>query len=159
VSYQVSNNGSLAANGSWTDALYLSPTPAWNVNDPLLGSVPQTRNLAAGDNYTGLLTATLPGVTAGSYYVIVRSNILATFPEPTLDNNLSASLTQTAIDVPALTLGTPTSGTLSTGQSAYYKVTVGVGQTLQFVLAGQGAAANELYVSYGTMPTRGQYDL
>jgi hypothetical protein len=158
VSYKVTNNGSVAANGSWTDALYLSPTPVWSVSDPLLGKVSQTRNLAAGDSYTGTLTATLPGVAPGSYYVILRSNILNTFPEPTLDNNLSASLTQTAIDAPALTLGTPTSGTLITGQAVYYRVVVGVGQTLQFVLSGQSGAFNELYVSYGTMPTRAQYD-
>ena len=33
--------------------------------------------------------------------------------------------TQIAIDAPALTLGTPTAGTLTTGQAAYYKGLVG----------------------------------
>ena len=37
---------------------------------------------------------------------------------------------------------------------------VGAGETLQFVLDSQSStAANELYVSYGTMPTRTHYDL
>jgi hypothetical protein len=158
VSYQVTNNGSLPANGSWTDALYLSPTPAWSVSDPLLGRVPQTQDLAAGAGYTGTLTAIVPGVAPGAYYVLLRTNILNTFPEPNLADNLSASAAQVAIDAPALTLGTPTAGTLSTGQAAYYKVVVAAGQTLQVALAGQTAtAANELYVSYGTMPTRSQY--
>src|SRR4029077_15161954 len=104
-----------------------SPTQAWNVNDPLLGRVLQTQNLGPGGSYTGTLTAPLPGVAPGSYYVILRSNILNSFPEPTLSNNLSASLTQAAIDARALPLATPTSGTLNQGQSAYYKVVVSAG--------------------------------
>ena len=72
LTYQVTNNGSHPADGSWYDTLYLSPTPTWNVNDPLLGSVYQTQNLAPGASYTGTLTAPLPGVAPGSYYVIVR---------------------------------------------------------------------------------------
>src|SRR5439155_1531999 len=71
-----------------------------------------------------------------------------------------ASLTQTALDAPALTLGVPTNGTLSAAQGAYYKVLVTSGQTLQIALTSQNASAfNELYVSFGTMPTRSRYDL
>ena len=160
ISYQVTNNGTNPANGVWYDSLYLSPTPTWSISDPLLGRVFQSQNLAAnGGSYTGTLTAPLPGVTPGSYYVIVRTNILANLPEVTLANNLSASLTQTSIDVPALALGTPTAGTLGDGQAAFYKVTVAAGQTLQISFNSQMAAAsNELYVSFGTMPSRSQFD-
>ena len=53
----------------------------------------------------------------------------------------------------------PQDGTLDEGQAAYYKVEVTAGQTLQFTLNSQTAtASDELYVSYGTMPTRAQYD-
>jgi hypothetical protein len=159
INYQVSNNGGNAANGTWSDALYLSPTPTWNVSDPLLGKVSQTQNLAPGDSYNGSLTAPLPGVAPGSYYVIVRSNIMATLPELTLANNLSASVTSSAIDATLLTLGVPTHGTLNQTQSAYYKAIVSAGQTLQVSFASQNPASyNELYVSFGTMPTRSQYD-
>jgi RHS repeat-associated protein len=159
ITYQVNNNGSNAANGSWVDALYLSPTQTFEVTDPLLGHVYQTQDVASGGSYTGTLSAPLPGVAPGSYYVILRTNILDSYPELTLANNLSASLTQTAIDAPALTLGTAATGSLSAGQSAYYKVVVDAGQTLQFALATDQqhqTAANELYVSFGTMPTRSQ---
>jgi hypothetical protein len=159
ITYQVSNHGSNPAIGSWTDALYLSPTATWNVSDPLLGHVPQTQNVAPNGSYTGTLTAPLPGVTPGSYYVILRSNILDNFPEPTLSNNLSASITQTAIDAPALTLGVPTTGTLVAGQFVYYRVVVTAGQTLQLQLTGQDSSAyNELYASFGRMPSRSKYD-
>ncbi len=159
IAYSVSNNGSNPANGSWEDALYLSPTPVWSINDPLLGKVNQTQDLAPNQSYQGTLTAPLPGVAPGNYHVILRSNILDSFPEVNLNNNVSASLTQVSIDAPALTLGTATNGTLNQGQSAYYKVVVSAGQTLQIAFNAQSAAAyNELYVSFGTMPTRSEYD-
>jgi hypothetical protein len=159
ISYQVINGGSQAANGSWSDALYLSSTPTWSASDPLLGVVQESRTLASGDNYTGTLTAPLPGVGVGSYYVIVRSNILDTLAETTLSNNLSASLTQTSIGVPALTLGTPTAGTLANQQSAYYQVTVAAGQTLQISFASQaGNSFNQLFASFGAVPSRSQAD-
>ncbi len=159
VSYQVTNGGGNPADGSWVDSLYLSPTPNWVVSDPLLGQVHQTQDVAPGGSYTGSLTAPVPGVTPGSYYVILRTNILDTLPESTLTNNLSASLTQTAIDAPELTLGTTIDGTLDQGQYAYYKVEVSFDQTLSVLLSTTATSAdNELYVSFGTMPTRSQYD-
>ena len=159
ISYQVTNNGGNPANGSWTDALYLSSTPTWNINDTLLGTVQQTQNLAPGASYSGTFNGTLPGVAPGSYYVILRTNILDSLQEQNLSDNQSASSSQTSIDALALTLGTPTHGTLNETQSAYYKVVVGAGQTLQVGFTSQETTAyNELYVSFGTMPTRSQYD-
>ncbi len=159
ITYQVSNNGNNPANGSWVDSLYLSSTPTWNVSNPLLGKVSQTRNLVSGASYTGTLTAPVPGVGPGSYYVIVRTNILDSIPESTLSNNISASITQSALDAPALTLGTPVQGTMTRGESFFYKVQLTAGQTLEVDLQGADPnAANELYVSYGTMPSRTQSD-
>ena len=159
IQYQVSNNGTNPANGSWTDSLYLSPTQTWSTSDPLLGTVAEDRDLAPGDSYTGSLTAPLPGVAPGSYYVIVRTNILDTIPETTLANNLSASLTNTSVTVPALTLGVPATGTLSDKLSAFYQVTAPAGDTLQVAFTTPDSATlNELYVSYGAMPSRSQAD-
>ena len=63
ITYQVTNNGSNSAAGIWYDSLYLSTTQTWNVNDPFLGRVLQTQNVAPGKSYTGSLTAALPGNT------------------------------------------------------------------------------------------------
>ena len=158
ISYQVTNGGANTANGSWVDSLYLSSTSTWDASDTLLGKVSQTRTLAPGDTYTGTLDTTLPGVKPGSYYVILRTNILNNFSELTQANNLSVSLTQTLIDAPSITLGTPVTGDLTAGQYAYYKLSSASNQTLQFALTGLAGASNELYISYGTMPTRTQYD-
>ena len=56
VSYHVTNGGGNPADGMWYDSLYLSPTPGWSVNDPLLGQVQQSQNLSPGQSYTGTLT-------------------------------------------------------------------------------------------------------
>ena len=124
------------ANGSWYDSLYLSPTPTWSVTDPLLGTVHQTQDLAPGSSYTGTLTAPLPGVTPGSYYVILRTNILDNFPEPTLDQQPERIADARRPSTPGPDAGhrRPVA-TLANGQSAYYKVTVAAGQTLQVSLA------------------------
>jgi subtilase family serine protease len=159
IAYQVSNNGPNQANGSWFDSLYLSPTPSFSPSAALLGKVLQNHDLQPTESYTGTLTAPLPALAPGSYYVILRTNILNNFPEATQSNNLSASLTQTSFDALALTLGAPTSGMLTTGQSDYYKVVVTAGQTLKINLATQSAdSRNELYVSFGALPTRGKFD-
>ncbi len=163
ITYKVSNNlqSPNPIDGSWYDSLYLSSTPTWNVSDPLLGTVQQTHDLAPGDSYQGTLTAPLPGVTPGPYYVILRTNILNNIPEITLANNLSASLTQTSIDAPELALGASVNiPQVGANQSVYYKVDqVPAGQTMEIKLVSQDpAASNELYVSYQTMPTRSRYD-
>ena len=158
ISYQVTNRGGNPANGSWYDAIYLSTTPTWSASDPLLGRVFQSRDLLPAQSYTGSLTAAVPGLAPGPYFVIVRTNVLGSFPEVNLTNNANASAAPLAIDAPALTLGTPTNGTLSQDQSTYYKVVVPAGQTLQVAINTPSSGAfNELYVSYGTMPTRSQY--
>ncbi len=159
VGYQVSNTGGNAVNGSWTDALYLSPTTTWSSSDPLLGTVSESRYLAPGNSYMDSLTAPVPGVTPGGYYVILRTDIYEQINPPTATNNQSASATTVAIDAQPLTLGVPTNSALNQAQSTYYKVVVPAGQTLQVNLTGQEAAAhNELYASFGTMPSRSQYD-
>jgi subtilase family serine protease len=53
ITYQVSNDGANAANGTWYDSLYLSPTPTWSAGDPLLGCLQEKRYVAAnGGSYT-----------------------------------------------------------------------------------------------------------
>ena len=112
ISYQVTNNGTTRPmapgpirSTSRRRRPGASATRSW-------ARVAEDMDLAAGASYTGTLTAPLPGVNPGSYYVILRTNILDTIPETTLANNLSASLTQTSTRRAALTLGVPATGTL-----------------------------------------------
>ncbi|HQU42080.1 MAG TPA: carboxypeptidase regulatory-like domain-containing protein, partial [Pirellulales bacterium] len=169
VTYTVSNNSSIADPGDWTDNLYLSPTTTWQLADPLLGRVHHTGGIAANGSYSETLTAPLPGVTPGTYYVLLRTDALDQVPETDKVNNVDANdlsaSAQISLDVPALTPGTtanpptPATGTLTEGASAYYKLTVAADQTVQISLSDSDTLdVNELYASFGTVPSPSQFD-
>ena len=106
------------------------------------------------------MTAPVPGVAPGTYYVILRTDVLDQFPEATTANNLSASLTQRSIDAAG-----PDPGQCRRRHAG--QGTVGLLQGRRdrrpdiadrASTARTAASLNELYVSFGTMPTLGQFD-
>ena len=160
ISYTVSNQSTNEAIGTWEDTIYLSSDKQWDVNDAFFGRVSQTGPVAGGGSYSKTVTAALPGVATGDYNVIVRSDIRNYIPESNEANNIKASLDDFAVDVESLELGTPDTGTLGQGQSVYYRVDVPAGETLLLNFDSQStAAANEIYIRYGDMPSRGQFDI
>ncbi len=159
IDFSVNNQGTNPAMGSWSDSIYLSTDETWDINDALFGVAYHYGTVAGGSSYSNSLTATLPGVTPGDYHVIVRSDIRNRIPESNEANNIGGSLDAVALDVEELTLGSPATYTLGSGQAVYYKFTVGAGETVRLALDSLGVdIANELYVRYGSMPTRGQFD-
>ncbi len=135
------------------------PDPTWSVSDPLLGQVDQTQDVAAWRKLYGNVDGACARRHAGLLLCHPAHEHPQYSPESTLSNNQSARLAQTAIDATPLMLGTPTDGTLDQGESAYYKVDVSADETLLFNFTSQTpTSSNELYVSYGTMPTRDSYD-
>ncbi len=102
----------------------------------------------------------LPGVVPGNYKAIVRSDIRNNLVEGNETNNLKASLDRFATDAPALVLGTPTLGSITTNQSLYYKVTVPAGETVVVEFdSNSEIGSTELYMSYESMPRRSRADL
>jgi hypothetical protein len=160
ITYTVTNQGSNAILGNWSDSLYLSKDGQWDINDLFLGQVNNSREVLSGNSYTNTLTAPLPGVVPGDYQVIIRSDIRNQIPESNESNNLKATLDQVKIDIESLTLGTSTTGTLGQGQAVYYRFDVGAGETLRLKLdSASSTATNELYLRYGEVPTRSAFDL
>jgi YD repeat-containing protein len=160
VNWQVTDQSSQDATGSWQDSVYLSATPAITSNSILLGSVAQTNGLAAGDSYNASLTATLPALAPGSYYVLVQADSLYQAPDPDRANNILAATTGPLdVSVPALTVGTPYSDAFTAAdQDRYYQVTVPAGGTLVVALTSSASSgATALYVSQGTPPTPYDY--
>ncbi len=160
VTYTVDNLSDTPANGSWKDAVYLSSTGVWNVNDELLGYVQHTGGIAANGSYTATLTGVLPGLVDGNYYAIVKTNVFDNQPESTLSNNTGVSAGTVNAAVTTLTPGTSFDGSLTDGGVAYFQFTVAAGQTVNLAMTSANAgAANDLYVSYGAIPTIGQFDV
>jgi RHS repeat-associated protein len=160
IGYTISNQGANAGRGNWYDSIYISADERWDIGDTLLGHVHHVGDVASGSSYSETLTAPLPGVVPGNYHVIVRSDIRNVIAESNENNNLSASLDRFSTDTAQLQLGTPTSGTLGQGQSVYYRIDVAAGETLQLSFdSASSTAANELYIRYGEMPSRSDFDL
>jgi RHS repeat-associated protein len=160
ITYTVHNSSQIAAQGSWEDAIYLSPDGTWNANDPLVGEVSHSGGVAGGSSYTETLTASLPGVAPGNYYAVVRTDILYNVSSAGTITNIGSSTGTVAVTVPTLALGIPATGVLTkSGQTAYYQVNVAAGQTLKFALSSdQGGSVNNIYVRYGAIPTTEQFD-
>ncbi|CCI38865.1 putative Subtilisin [Microcystis aeruginosa PCC 9701] len=159
LSYTVQNQGTESAYGSWTDAVYLSADNQWDIGDVLVGQVNRSGDVATGASYTETLNGVVPGVNLGDYYVLVRSDIRNQVPEVNEGNNTGVSNAKIALDVEALTLGTPDTGDLDQGQSVYYRFNATAGQAIRLKLdSSSDQSLNELYVRYGAMPTRGQFD-
>lgn len=159
VSYTVSNLSTEAINGRWTDRLYISVDAQWDIGDRLFGSVDVSGPIAGTGSYSRTVEAPLPGVVPGDYHIIVRSDIRNQIAEASEENNIAASIDRTDVDVESLTLAVPVTSNLGNGQSLFYKLEVEEGETLLFELDSDNAdAVNEIYVSFGEIPTRSEAD-
>jgi YD repeat-containing protein len=91
----------------------------------------------------------IPTTQAGYYYVMVES-----------DYSSGGSYTvtpRTSLD--ELTIGTPTSGTLSwDGDKHYYQINVPTGQHLFLILEKDNSWSSYFYIKYLTLPTSSDYD-
>ena len=158
VTYTVDNQGLNPALGNWTDSLYLSVDAEWELSDKLFGRVGHKGDVPAGGSYTHTVTAPVPGVTPGDYHLIVRSDILNRIPESVEENNVGASLDQASLDAAELLPNVPVTGHIENGQSIFYRIDVEAGETMVVTLDGADGASNELFVRYGEMPSRSQFD-
>ena len=159
VSWQVKDEDATAAAGNWQDSVYLSPTSTITGSSILLGTVVHTGGLGAGATYTGSLTAAVPALAPGSYYVLVEADSLYQVPDPDRANNTLAATGQLAVSLPSLTLGKAATGSFTAAeQENYYQVTVPAGGSL-VVSAASAASSGALavYVSQGTLPTPYNY--
>jgi uncharacterized protein (TIGR03437 family) len=161
ISWTVVNQSNNEAQGRWTDAVYLSSNQVWDINDAEIGRIDRDGPLAGQTTYTATLTAKLPPVTPGNYFIIVRTDVRNRVREEEGKeaNNTAASNGTMIVDVPALTLGVPTSSTIRMGQERFYKVNVPGNETLHFTLDGQNSlTSNELFARFGLLPSRSAFD-
>lgn len=160
ITYSVRNDGTEDARGSWYDSVYISSDPTWDIDDAFFGRVYHEGDVSGlGGSYSHTLTAPLPGVVPGQYYVLVRTDILNHIPESQEGNNIGASLEQIIIDVEQLELGQTRSGRLAAGRAVYYRIDdLTAGETIRVRFSGAEHAFSELYIRRGEIPTRSQFD-
>lgn len=152
-------NGDNAATGSWIDSVYLSQDDAFDADDLLLRRVTHTGGVAANSSYDESLTAALPGVFTGDYYVLVIADSRRTIPDPNFENNRRASDDQFNISIPTLPLDGSNSGALPAGRNRYYRLDVPTDASVLVSAEVTGEWHGELYLRRGAVPTRRDYDL
>ena len=158
VDYTVTNTGGSTAAGSWTDSVYLSLSPTMDSSAVLLGRVVHTGDLAAGGSYAGQLTAALPPLLDGPYYILVLSDSRDAVPDPDRADNLGASSATVAVATPVITLGETLVSTIASGQDAYYRIAAEPGADLSLAATFAAAGNAQVYVGVGTLPTPSAFD-
>src|SRR5207249_4420234 len=96
VEWLVTNQGSAATLGAWTDRVYLSTDTTFDPSDRLLGERSQTGPLAASDSYAAHLDVPLPLDVSGHQYLLVRTDAAGQVTEPGGENN---NLVTAALDI------------------------------------------------------------
>ena len=127
VTYTVSSH--LAANSEWTDVVYLSSQPQWNINAVELSRSKKTRNVAALSTYEDTITCTMPTVVEGVHYLIVRCNVERALIEVNYADNMLNSSTNVTVE--PLLIDIAKEDTLSRWQQKLYKLTLNAGQNIR----------------------------
>jgi RHS repeat-associated protein len=159
VVYSVVNEGNGIVSGRmWTDALYLSRDEFLDLNDHILASTSVSIPLGCGKSYTNSLTVAIPVATDGPFYLVLAVDDHWRVLERRQLNNERAVLM--AAGIPVLTNDVVRSGAfVGSGEAHVYRIEVPAGQSLYVNLEGDDdQGATELYLKYGSMPTRGSYD-
>jgi RHS repeat-associated protein len=156
ISYTVRNAGQGAASGAWRDAVYLSDDANLDVLDTRLTAVSVNRTVAVGDSYQNSITVTLPAVEEKAYYLILVANEEWQLLERSrLNNEYAAPFTA---QIPALTEGVAFAASYDAGRvEQYYRMTATSGRNL-LLNSLNVPVGLEVYIRFGTLPTRGAYD-
>nr|WP_013334799.1 CARDB domain-containing protein [Gloeothece verrucosa]ADN18050.1 YD repeat protein [Gloeothece verrucosa PCC 7822] len=161
IDWTVTNTGINAANGKWTDAVYLSTDSIWDIDDLLLGRVEYKEGtLAPNHSYKQTLETVGVPLKPGQYRLIVRPDIYNQIYEADGEaNNYTTSASPLTITVDDLHLNTPITTSLKDKDWKLYQLQVQAGQTLKIEVDSQdNNSLNELFVRYGDVPTGTVYD-
>ncbi|HQX55000.1 MAG TPA: CARDB domain-containing protein [Pyrinomonadaceae bacterium] len=158
--WTVQNSSANAASGVWQDSVYFSADATWDSSDTFIGARQHNVSVAPFGTYTETLESVIPPIETGSYYVIVRTDARNTIRESNEGNNVSSSVSQTAVTIPTLTLGNVLNTSLATGQERFYSIfNVPADETMLVTLTGEAGSSNELYTRFNNMVSRANYEI
>ncbi len=182
VTYQLENEGIYAATGWLRDGIYVSLDSAWDIDDALLGYTERSIDIPAGasmfvrkridlektyrerdisldEGESGSLLDETPGVTPGTYRIIVRADVRNNIRESNDGNNSTTSADSIEIQIESLQLGVPEFFSISGGAHRYYQVQVGANQDLKLDLASDDVLGScEILVALNRVPSLSDFD-
>lgn len=162
VGWTLLNTGNNPATGRIRDAVYLSADNEWSSDDIMLDYIENNINLEPNGQQDFEMTTTIQGVPHGSYYLIIKTNILHALNEASYDNNTCVGVMPLDVDYPVLAIGSSVDRTMGSNQYIYYKIEVGheyEHQTLSCQLTTTSSyPGNGLYMAYENAPSMSQFD-
>ena len=103
VSFKINNIGNgNTAGADWSDAVYVSTDQTFSVDDKLLSTTANIKQLDAASSYTQSVTVSLPVEYTGNYYFLVKTDVANVVPELLEDNNLGKTVTITQVALKSL---------------------------------------------------------
>ncbi|MBP6679826.1 MAG: hypothetical protein KA166_01460 [Saprospiraceae bacterium] len=162
ISWKTENTGSNPAYGAFREVVYLSPDSTWSVDDPVFGVKNTSGYFPPLSTSASTLTEKVSDVVEGNYHAIVRTDVQQQIAEDDDNNNDAASLDVMQVNVKTLIIDTLAIDSIPGSALLYYRVIVHPGQEGEsLVISLQGDSIeglNELYVKFGGIPTRGDFD-
>lgn len=162
INYTLRNIGENPARGSLTDMVYLSADSIWHFDDPWMAKHRHVVFIAPAMSRNVQVTANVPGLIPGDYKVIVITNVLQNINENNYANNTGISEDDLGINMPELLLGIEHTGHLTNNIPNYFQVSIPAEfdqETMMVSIEGEHSnAANELYLSHESIPTRSMHD-
>jgi len=159
VDWVIQNVSPNPAKGVMLQAVYFSKDNEWDVTDPLFGTYSERPaiNLVSQTTAERKLRSTVPALSPGDYYVLVRTDVVNNIYETNDNNNTTASTGKITVRVRELAA----TDSLPNNGSIYYKIEIPdslAGETFVVTLEGDSLNGNnELYISYGEVPTRSDH--
>ena len=156
--YTVENLSDTDISGDWKDAVYISKDQSRSADDKAIKIVSHTGGLSALSAYEESVTALLPGVIDGKYYIIVAADALMSSPDPNRANNTGASVDRIQVDIDALPLDTTVEGTIGMSMDRYFRLDVPVGESVMLQADFEVENQAELFVRQWDLPDRSNFD-
>ena len=159
VTYTVNNIEDLATPiDSWYDSVYLSSGTTVTPSSELIARVQHTGVVDGLGSYTETETASLPGVVPGAYHILVICDSRGLVPDFNRTEDVGVASDTIGVDIPTLTPNTPITGTIDSGQSEYFQVSLPAGTTVRVTAGVSVAGGAALLTRYQDVPDLSTYD-
>jgi protocatechuate 3,4-dioxygenase beta subunit len=152
LEYTVQNSGG-AANGSWTDQIWLSKDATWDLDDRLLDSHVHTGGANPLGTYSRAVDVPLYPLGDGAHHVLVRTDAKNQLVEQDNDDNVGVG-DATALDIPELTVGGTRDVTVADGDVRYVRLSAADAQKLLLVTDHADAARIDVVRNKVPVPAR-----
>ncbi len=154
MNYTVKNTGNATEVSAWVDSVFLSTSGAIDASAVLLGRVAHSGTVAANGSYPGSLTAAVPPVLPGNYFIVVEVDSRGLVPDANRATTVLATTSPALVTAPSLTIGgMAATGTAVMGQPVVYAIADSTGADFNLELTSGASGTMSLLAGYQSVPT------